>query len=331
MKKLIFLFFAVFAFANEHLILSKFQNINKFYYNHQIVHLTLKTISAQKGNIVIKSNYPIEVNTTTNDNITYFSNISFELNNTFPEFNVSLENNGVTLDEIGINVNSEIRNLTPPKNFCGVLAKEINITHPALSDYNEDTNILYFDVSFKDANDKEFTFNKKVDFSLKDKNSTTSLYSYSALVPKNQNSFVISYFNTLTNKYEKIPINVRLDNEQVSTQTDLNPVNKTKIYIIDGVLGSLILLWLLLYYYRRKIFYLVLIVLTIASLIFLNWPKPEITLHVGEKVHILPFNNSTVFVIIAIPTKVKVLNERNGYKQIELNNKIGWVKDGKQN
>jgi hypothetical protein len=128
MKKIIFLFFFIFTFADEHLILSKFKNIQKFYYNHQIVHLKLKTISAQSGDIVISSNYPIEVNTSTDDNITYFSNISFELNNTFPIFNVSLENNGIKFDEISININSDIRNLTPPKNFCGILAKELNLS-----------------------------------------------------------------------------------------------------------------------------------------------------------------------------------------------------------
>jgi len=327
MKKIVFLFFFAFLNANEHLILSNFQNIKEFYYNHQIVHLQLKTISAKSGNIVIKSNYPIEVNTSSDDNITYLSNISFELNDTFPEFNVSLENDGIKLDEINIKVDSTIRNLTPPTNFCGVLAKDITISNPVLTDYNKNNNILYFDISFKDANVKDFKFNKKIDFSLKDRNGTDSLYSYSALVLKNKNSFIINYFNIVTNKYEKIPINVKLNDEKVSTQIDLNPVNKTKIYIINGVLVALILLWLLLYYYKRSLIYMVLILMTILSLMFLNWPKPEIILQKGEKVHILPFNHSTVFVIINTPTKAKVLNKANGYKEVEFNNKIGWVKN----
>jgi len=327
MKKIIFLFFIVFAFADEHLILSKFQNLQEFYYNNQIVHLKLKTISAQNGDILISSNYPIEVNTSTDDNITYFSNISFELNNTFPEFNVSLKNNGIKLDEISININSKIRNLTPPNNFCGILAKDVNITNPILSDYNSDKNILYFDVSFKDANVKDFIFDKKVDFTLKDKNGSNSIYSYSALVPKNQNIFIINYFNIANNKYEKIPLNVKLNDEKVSTQVDLNPVNKTRIYIINAILGALILLWLLLYYYRKKTIYIILIILAISCLIFLNWPKPEIILEKGKQIHILPFNNSTVFLVIGIPTKVKVLDEKNGYKEILFNNKIGWVKN----
>jgi hypothetical protein len=331
MKKIVFFFLFIFAFADEHLFLSNFQNLKKFYYNHQIVHLKLKTISAKNGDLIIKSNYLIEVNTSTDDNVTYFSNISFELNNTFPEFNISLENNGIKLDEIAINVNSEVRNLTPPKNFCGVLAKDVNITNPVLSDYNSDLNILYFNIAFNDANEKEFSFYKKVELSLKDKNGSASLYSYSALVPKNKNNFIISYFNILDNSYKNIPINVKLDNEKVSTQIDLNPVNKTRTYIINAIISTLILLWLLLYYYKRKVTYIILILIALGALLFLNWPKPEIILQEGKKVHILPFKNSTTFLIVNIPTKVKVLNERNGYKQILINNKIGWVKDDRQN
>jgi hypothetical protein len=327
MKKIIILFLFIFSFANEHLILSKFQDIQQFYYNHQIVHLKLKTISAQNGDIVVSSDYPIEVNTSTDDNITYFSNISFELNNTFPEFNVFLENNGINLDEINININSKIRNLTPPKNFCGVLAKEVKVKNPVLSDYNSSDNILYFDISFNDANTNDFVFYKKVDFTLKDKNGSNSIYSYSAIVPKTKNSFLINYFNILDNRYENIPINVKLSNEKVSTQVDLNPINKTRIYIINAILGGVVLLWLLLYYYKRKLIYIILIILAIIPIIFLNWPKQEIILEKGEKVHILPFRNSTVFMVLTTPTKVKVINKKNGYKEILFNNKIGWVKD----
>jgi hypothetical protein len=327
MKKIIFFFLFIFVFADEHLILSKFQDIQEFYYNHQIVHLKLKTISAQNGNIVVQSNYPIEINTSTDDNITYFSDISFELNNTFPEFNVSLENNGIKLDEININVNSEIRNLTPPKNFSGILAKKVNVTHTVLSDYNSSDNILYFDILFDDANINDFNFYKKVDFALKDKNNTTLIYSYSAIVPKNKNSFVVNYFNIIDNKYENIPINVQLSDEKVSTQVDLNPVNKTRVYIINAILGGLILLWALLYFYKRKLIYIILILLSIGSLVFLNWPKQEIFLKKGEKVHILPFKNSTVFLVVKTQTKVKVINKVDGYKEILFQNKVGWVKD----
>jgi hypothetical protein len=67
--------------------------------------------------------------------------------------------------------------------------------------------------------------------------------------------------------------------------------------------------------------------LAIGSLIFFNLPKKEITLKSGKQIHILPFKQSTVFMTTEIPTKVTVLNRKGGYIKIEINNKIGWVKD----
>jgi hypothetical protein len=67
--------------------------------------------------------------------------------------------------------------------------------------------------------------------------------------------------------------------------------------------------------------------LSIGSLVFLNWPKQEIFLKKGEKVHILPFKNSTVFLVVKTQTKVKVINKVDGYKEILFQNKVGWVKD----
>ena len=149
------------------------------------------------------------------------------------------------------------------------------------------------------------------------------------MVPKHKNSFIINYFNIVNNKYEKISLNAKLNDEKVSTQLDLNPVNKTKIYIINGGLIGLILLWLLLYYYRVKIIYIILLLITILYLVFLNWPKSEIVLNEKTKIHILPFNNSTVFMVISTPTKVKILDKKNGYEEVEFDKKIGWIKDGR--
>jgi len=325
--RILILFIAIFSFASEHLIFSKFENLKPYYYNHQIVNLLLKTISAKNGNILIKASYPIEVNTTTEDNITYFSKISFELNNTFPTFIVSLEDDGFLFDSLQIDINSQIRNLTPPKNFSGILADDVKIKNPILVPYDDIYNMIYFDISFKNANVKDFHFGKTMNFSLKDKNSST--YLYSALVDKNQKNFDILYFNTKTNSYDKIKLNVKLNNEHISTQIDLNPIKKSKLYLIDIALALVVLLNLFLFFYHRKKIYVFIILISTLILAILNWPKPEITLHKGMKVHVLPFEHSTVFMIIDKNVKAQVLYTKNGYKEIEFNNKIGWVKDEK--
>jgi hypothetical protein len=332
MKYLLLFFLILFSFADEHFIISKFDNLNKFYYNHQKVHLKLKTISAKKGKIIIESNYPIEVNTSTDDNITYISDIYFELNNSFPIFNVMLTNDGFVFDSIKIKVKSKIRNLIPPPDFCGVLADDIKVLNPVLMPYDKNNNILYVDILFKNANAKDFEVGKKINFDLKERNKTYSKYVYATLLNNKKNKFVFTYFNLLSNTYKKYSININKfsNDDTTSTQIDLNPIKKTNLYLIDALLGSIIILLFLLFYYYRSILYLLFILLITSLLIYFNWPKPEIILSKGVKVHILPFNNSTVFLIVKYPKKVHVLYEINGYKEVEFNdNKIGWVKDVK--
>ncbi len=74
MKKLI-IFFAIFLFADEKLIISQFQNLKPFYYKNQFVNLKLKSIVAE-GNLTITSQN-VTIATKTDDNITYYSDINF--------------------------------------------------------------------------------------------------------------------------------------------------------------------------------------------------------------------------------------------------------------
>ena len=317
MKKLL-IFFAIFLFADEKLIISKFQNLKPFYYNHQFVNLKLKTIVAE-GNLTIQSDKNVSIKTSTDDNITYYSDINFTLNNHFPILQLILNDKNVTYEE-NLTINSQIQNLNAPNHFSGVLSSDFKIKNPMLLSYDDKYNIISFDI---EGNGNLYDFHlglKNEKLISKNKNQ----YSYSALTPLNQNQFNIIYFDM--NNFKTIKLNLHIKDETISTQTDIKPMNKSKIYIIDSLLGVVLVLFIILYWYRKKIIYIILIVLVILSLVFFNYPKPTIILHSGDKIHILPFENSTVFMVVGMDTKVKVLNEKNGYKKIEFNNKIGWVK-----
>jgi len=316
MKKLI-IFFAIFLFADEKLIISQFQNLKPFYYKNQFVNLKLKSIVAE-GNLSITSNN-VTIATKTDDNITYYSDINFTLNDKFPILKLTLNDGNVTYEE-NLTINSQIQNLNAPTNFCGVLSNDFKLKNPMLINYDDKFNILSFDIE-GNGNLKDFHlgFDKE---KLVPKSKTE--FSYSALVPINKNNFNIVYFNL--NNFKTIPLTLHIKDEKISTQTDIKPMDKSKIYIIDSLLGGVLVLFIALYWYRKKVIYMILIVLAIASLVFFNYPKPTIVLTKGEKIQILPFKNSTVFMVVGIDTKVKVLNEKNGYKKILFNNKIGWVK-----
>ncbi|NPA54879.1 MAG: protein BatD [Epsilonproteobacteria bacterium] len=318
------LLFATFLFANEKLLMANFTDLKPYYYNHQIVNLHLKIIAAKNGilNLTDDMNRTYPVNN-------HVGNIVFELNNTFPHLHLTLQDTNQTiLDELNITIASKIKQLYPPKNFCGVIAKDIIISDKVLTNYDNNSNIVYWTIKTILGNAHDFTLhqqNEKMYFL--DKNDTSSSYSYSAIVPRDKRDFDITYFDLDSEKYKTITIHIKLKNEKISTQTDIKPISKSNILILNTILGILILLWAFLFYKKGKITYIISILIAFAILVILNFPKKEITLPQGQQVHILPFDNSTVFFVAPKEMKAKVLKTRNGYKKIEFANQyIGWIK-----
>ena len=338
--RIILIFFATFLFANEKLLIAKFTNLKPHYYNHQIVKLHLNIISAKDGEIKLFDDYnkTYEIK---KDNNSYYSDISFKLQDSFPKFTIKLydkkiplenyaifEENLTLLDELNVTIDSQIKQLYPPKKFCGILADDLEITDQILANYSKNANIVYWTIIAKNGNVEDFRLglkNEKLYFL--DKNDTISQYSYSAIVPLDKRNFKFNYFNLKDENYRNISFNIKLKNDTISTQTNIKPMTKSNIYLIDTLLGIITLLWIVLFIYRRKIIYIILIIISILILLFFNFPKKEIILQEGTQLHVLPFKQSTIFLVLGMDTKVKVLKEKNGYKKIEFNKYIGWIKD----
>jgi hypothetical protein len=242
------------------------------------------------------------------------------LDKKFPTFIVRLED----IDELNVTPSSKIKYLHPPKQFCGILANELNVTDKILTNYDENYNILYLNI-FSDGNTEDFSLGF-VDEKLYKVDSKNIFYSYSALVPINKRDFFINYFDLRTQTYKTIKFSLSPKNDEISTQTDIKPMAKSRLYLINSILATIAVLFVVLYFYRKKVIYIVLLLLVIGVIVFLNLPKEQIVLKEGTKVHILPFEKSTTFMIIGIDTKVNVLATQGKYKKIEFNGHIGWVK-----
>ena len=327
--RIIFLFLVtfIFAFANEKYLIAKFENLQPYYYNHQLVKLKLKILSAKDGNITVVDDKNQSFDLIKN-NYNYIANINFELNNSFPTFFVMLKENNETLDEVKLNITSEIKILYPPKNFCGILAKNIKITDKIMVNYDNNHNIVYWTITTFQGDGSKFKL-KLTDEKLYflDKNDSMDSYSYSAIVPIDKKDFSFKYFNIDSKKYENIKFHIEPKNETISTQTDIKPMAKTRLYLINLSLGIILFFLFIIYIYRKKWIYIILMLIIVIALVILNLPKKEIILQKGTKVHLLPFKDSTIFIILKDDKKVKVLSYKNGYKKIEINKHIGWIKD----
>jgi len=324
---LLLLFFNI-ILANQRLIISKFENLKPYYYNHQIVHLKLKTITAESGVLDIEDDLNISTINTINEGDDYITDISFKLNGEFPKFYIKLTKDNQLLDEETIKVDSQLRHLYPPKNFCHVLANNLVVKDTILSVYDNNYNIIYFTILANNGNAEDFSLGYEDEkLYLISEMNNTAIYSYSAIVPKNKRRFNFLYFNLTNESYKDINFIAQLKDERVSTQTDIKPLDTSHLILRDIVGGALIILFLIIYVYRRRIIYLIFVLLITGYVLYINIPKADITLKEGTVVRLLPFKNSTTLFVASYPMKVKVLKEKDGWKKIDFKNQIGWVKD----
>lgn len=220
--------------------------------------------------------------------------------------------------------------LNPPKDFSGVLAKNIQLVNYQASTYTEDTNLLALQLNISYGNYDDFHLpnsnNQGVDTYSGDLNNTTLLYY--AVYPLDVEKVEFTYFNLSKNRYEKFHIPIIVKRSSVSTQSNLDPqaseFTKFKIFVTI----FLIIIWLILWIRRKKLVYPILIILSISYLVTYLIPLKTICIKSGTTLYLLPTKQSTPAMNIYQKTEAKEMNRYGNYIKIQLeNNTIGWVKN----
>ncbi|WP_331775731.1 hypothetical protein [Sulfurospirillum sp. 1612] len=252
-------------------------------------------------------------------------------NATFPKISLELyQDNQLTDSQIFPPLALNIINLNADKYFSNVIASSLEIIKSKTTNFDEKNLITVLEIEAKNSNLKDF----KLSTVLRDGidsatyNAPKSKIYYYAIIPKHTENLTFSYFNTRKNSFEKLNVKIIVDDDQVSTQSNLNPTdNNFKLYK-DLTYGVVILGLLILLLRRRKLIYFLLLAGTIALFVFNMSPLSSIKIASNTKVLILPTQNSTVFFVtprIIYAQKIKTINH---YIKIILpNGKIGWIKD----
>jgi len=220
--------------------------------------------------------------------------------------------------------------LNPPKDFCGVLAKNMQLINYQASTYTEDTNILALQLNISYGNYDDFHLpnsnNQGIDTYSGDLNSTTLLYF--AVYPLDVEKVEFTYFNLSKNRYEKFNIPIIVKRSSVSTQSNLDPQASefTKFKIIATIV--LIAIWLLLWLMNRGWFYPILIIIATSYLITYLIPLKTICIKPGSTLYLLPAKQSTPVINIYEEVEAKEMNRYGDYIKVQLqNNTIGWIKN----
>jgi len=320
MRILIFLI-PLFLFASD--LIVKYNNLKPFYYKNQIVNLNMKILSPYP-NLMFLNSSNIQLN------IKQINPYIYEINSTFKadDTNKTLEiyTNVNNLTQI-LNLNSviKIKSLPHIERFSEVLADNLEILNP-ISSKDENKTILSFTIKCKNCNIEDFNLS---DFKTEQKLTVNSKNeaSYYIVLPDNQQKFYFYYYNTKENKFKKIEVPIVLKEQTISTQTNINP-NENKFFTpLNIFILVLIAISLIIFLIFQKIWLLIFPIILSGFIAIQFIPKGEITLKPGTKVQILPTPNSTVFYIIKKEQKAEILNKRDNYIKIKINNKIGWVNE----
>ena len=219
--------------------------------------------------------------------------------------------------------------LNPPKDFCGVLAKRMELINYQASAYEGENNILALQLLVSYGNVDDFrlpgALKQGVDSIRGDLNATTLLY-YGVYPPKVE-ELSFRYFNVDKNRYERFRIPVIVKRGSVSTQTNLDPQASEFTKFKIAATATLMVVWLLLWIRRRGWLYPLLILLAGAYLLTYLIPLKSVCVREGATVYLLPTPQSTPFLRLLNDTEAKEMDQVSDYIKIQLpNNRIGWVK-----
>ena len=318
MRNLLLLFFPLFIFAQNNLIIN-YLNLKKNYYQNQIINLKIKILSPSK-NLQIINLDNLDINITKPNPYIYNLNVTFEDTNSSHEIMLYAKDINKT-----INLNKIINTIPIPKikNFCGIVSNNLKITNPISTKYSNNQTILSFTIKCAKCNLKDFHLNKNEKLTINDINEAT----YYIILPDNKKEISFYYFNTKNGDFQKITIPIILKEKTISTQTNINPTNNNFFTPLNILYLILIALGLIIFLIYQKIWLLIIPLIFTIPLILQFIPKGEINLKKGDKITILPTYNSTIIYIVKKPQKVKILKKSRNYVEVKINNKIGWVNE----
>jgi len=347
---LLFLLFTTAIFSNEEIeskeLYLEYSSYPQRVFTGQKFDITLKALILKNNDTYDKvvttftSENNIEILTkdivwTKNEASEYFTTISYKVFNEdflLPKITLALSKNEEIVDFISVD-SPEIqyeRIAVNQQLFSKVLAKNLEIFTVKTKQYTN--NILHTTINLKASNGnlEDFILNsygedQGID-SLSDMYPVQNLYYY-VMIPSHTKQIKFTYYNTDFKDFVTMTIPIILDEELVSTQTELNPYNSSVLIYKQSLSGILLLIFIIMFIIKRKNIYLVLITFFIILLAYLFIPNKKILLKENIKVYILPTNNSTIFKSLQSKEIVEIVNENEKFMKVLFKNQsIGWIK-----
>ncbi|MDX4069473.1 hypothetical protein [Aliarcobacter skirrowii] len=218
------------------------------------------------------------------------------------------------------------------KRFTNIIADDLVIKAYKTKQYNNKDALTIVDIDAKNSNLGNFHLNEIEEqgiSSIKEIENIENLVYY-FVTPIYQKNLIFTYFNSKNNSFVEMKVPLILQNELVSTQTDLNPNDSTfeKYKKIAAIVVFVIFFLLFIWKRRNKIIFTLMFISLIFAIIY-NFPNQKGYVSEDSFIYILPTKNSTIFFKTTNKERVEVLEKKGQFKKVlGLDNSfIGWIKE----
>lgn len=231
---------------------------------------------------------------------------------------ISLEN--INISEVKFN-----------KDYANLVASNLKLSNLKCTEYDDTSVICGMDAKANNTNFNNFSLKTAKSQSITNvgKDYENARCSIALIFPDNFKNFTFTYYDPNEDNFVEISNKIIIESEEISTQTDLNPITKEINFYLQ--IGSLVLavICLIIVVIFKRFFSLIAIALVFIAFSFINGGSfSDVKLKSGANVRILPTENSTIFYKNINVVEVKVLAKRDGFIKIALNDEVsGWVKN----
>lgn len=218
--------------------------------------------------------------------------------------------------------------LSPPSSFANVLADKFTIVNYKTTPYNQENNIVIFTVKASRCNIGSFSLPNaiKQGFESKLPNVGESQITYYAIIPNSEEALTFSIFNLQKQRYESLSIPIIVDDDTVSTQSDLSPTDARHTELKVGASAVTGIFLIALYYWKRQRWYLIASVLPMFYVVYALLPNQNICVKKDAPIYLLPMHHGTAFEMTLQEEHLEAGKEVGDFIKIHLGeNKVGWV------
>jgi hypothetical protein len=220
--------------------------------------------------------------------------------------------------------------LNPKKDFSNIIANSFDIVEYKTTSYDDKHNILLFVATATNCDIKSLKFDNvfKQGIESMTESYLDSRITYYMIINKNIQNFSFSYFNLTENKFLSINIPIVVDDDSVTTQSDLKPTDQSHEMMKMNVAAAIAIVGIIFIYWTKRYIYLVLIFIPLVYVINIAIPSQKVCIKQEANIYLLPVSNGTIFETTAAKIHLQKEGSVKGFVKVKLrNNKIGWIKN----